>query len=116
MVRGTIDSIRFGWGAYRPADSIDISAHPTHCRSRALRRPRPCAEPSIPHSDGAIELAPGNAVVLYNDLNSRRDFAMTRFPRPNAVAMESLVWLFSIVTVFLTTRYLFQMNSSAIFW
>jgi len=54
--------------------------------------------------------------VLYNDLNSRRDFAMTRFPRPNAVAMESLVWLFSIVTVFLTTRYLFQMNSSAIFW
>ena len=42
---------------------------------------------------------------------------MTRFPRwLNAVAMEAVVWLVSILTVFLSTRYLFEMNSSAIFW
>jgi hypothetical protein len=42
---------------------------------------------------------------------------MTRFPRRlNAIAMEALIWLISILTVFLSTRHLFQMNSSAIFW
>ena len=45
------------------------------------------------------------------------DSSMSRFPRRlNAVAMEALVWLVSILTVFLSTRYLFQLNRSAIFW
>ena len=34
----------------------------------ALRLPRPWTEPSIPRSDGAIELAPENALVLTTSL------------------------------------------------
>ena len=111
-----------GWGAYRLDDSIDFILTITLIGVAALHRPRPYAEPSIFQLDGAIELAPGNAIVLYNDLNSRRDFAMTRFPRPNAVAMESLVWLFTIVTSILDhtlpvpneqLRYLLGLGSAA---